>query len=70
MTTTVRTTAATKRVPMDSLRKTALVAGALYLIPLPPRYRPGSCSARCGTIRTTSSARGRTRRCSSPASSM
>jgi hypothetical protein len=31
MTTTVRTTA-TKRVPMDSLRKTALVAGALYLI--------------------------------------
>ena len=32
MTTTVRPTAATKRVPMDSLRKTALVAGALYLI--------------------------------------
>jgi hypothetical protein len=31
MTTTVQTTA-TKRVPMDSLRKTALVAGALYLI--------------------------------------
>ena len=32
MTTTVQPTAATKRVPMDSLRKTALVAGALYLI--------------------------------------
>jgi len=32
MTTTIRPTAATKRVPMDSLRKTALVAGALYLI--------------------------------------
>jgi hypothetical protein len=32
MTTTVRPTAPTKRVPMDSLRKTALVAGALYLI--------------------------------------
>ena len=32
MTTTVRPTAATKRVPMDSLRKTALVGGALYLI--------------------------------------
>ena len=32
MTTTVRPTAATKRGPMDSLRKTALVAGALYLI--------------------------------------
>ena len=31
MTTTIQTTA-TKRVPMDSLRKTALVAGALYLI--------------------------------------
>ena len=36
MTTTVRTTASnhvpTKRVPMSSLRKTALVAGALYVI--------------------------------------
>ena len=32
MTTTVQPTAATKRIPMDSLRKTALVAGALYLI--------------------------------------
>jgi Domain of unknown function (DUF4386) len=32
MTTTIRPTAATKRVPMDSLRKTALVAGALYLV--------------------------------------
>ena len=32
MTTTIRPTAATKRVPMNSLRKTALVAGALYLI--------------------------------------
>ena len=32
MTTTVQPTAATKRVPMDSLRKTAVVAGALYLI--------------------------------------
>jgi Domain of unknown function (DUF4386) len=31
MTTAIQTTA-TKRVPMDSLRKTALVAGALYLI--------------------------------------
>ncbi|HEY6813012.1 MAG TPA: DUF4386 domain-containing protein [Propionibacteriaceae bacterium] len=31
MTTTIQTTA-TKRVPMDSLRKTALVGGALYLI--------------------------------------
>jgi hypothetical protein len=31
MTTTIQSTA-TKRVPMDSLRKTALVAGALYLI--------------------------------------
>src|SRR2546429_10007077 len=31
MTITDRTTA-TKRVPMDSLRKTALVAGALYLL--------------------------------------
>jgi Domain of unknown function (DUF4386) len=31
MTTTIQTTA-TKRVPMDSLRNTALVAGALYLI--------------------------------------
>ena len=31
MTTTVRT-AATKRLPMDSMRKTALVAGILYLI--------------------------------------
>lgn len=32
MTITDRTTAATKRVPMDSLRKTALVAGLLYLV--------------------------------------
>ena len=31
MTTTVRTTAV-KRTPMSSLRKTALVAGALYVI--------------------------------------
>lgn len=31
MSTTVRTTAA-RRVPMDSVRKTALVAGVLYLI--------------------------------------
>ena len=31
MTTTIQTTA-TKRAPMDSLRKTALIAGALYLI--------------------------------------
>jgi hypothetical protein len=31
MTATLRTTA-TKRVPMDSLRKTALVAGIFYLI--------------------------------------
>src|SRR5439155_10324502 len=29
---TNRQTAATKRVPMDSLRKTALVAGVLYLL--------------------------------------
>src|SRR5213078_4669833 len=29
---TNRQTTATKRVPMDSLRKTALVAGALYLL--------------------------------------
>jgi Domain of unknown function (DUF4386) len=32
MTTTVQPAAATKRIPMDSLRKTALVAGTLYLI--------------------------------------
>ena len=31
MTNAVRPTA-TKRVPMDSMRKTALVAGALYLL--------------------------------------
>lgn len=31
MTTTVQTTA-TKRAPMNSMRKTAFVAGALYLI--------------------------------------
>ena len=31
MTTAIRTTA-TKRAPMDSLRKTALVAGVLYLL--------------------------------------
>ena len=32
MTTTAQATQATTRVPMDSLGKTALVAGALYLI--------------------------------------
>ena len=41
MTTTDRT-GATKRVPMDSLRKTALVAGVLYLLTfvLDPDPRP------------------------------
>jgi hypothetical protein len=32
MTNAVRTTASTKRVPMDSMRKTALAAGLLYLL--------------------------------------
>ena len=65
MTTTVRPTAATKRIPMDSLRKTALVAGALYLITFATSIPARILSARYGTIRTTSSAQELTRRCSS-----
>ena len=47
MTTTVRPTAATKRVPMDSLRKTALVAGVLYLITFATSIPTLSSTARC-----------------------
>jgi len=48
MTVAVRT-AATRRVPMDSLRKTTLVAGVLYLLslcldPVPGPERPGARS--------------------------
>jgi hypothetical protein len=39
MTTTLRMTAP-KRVPMDSMRKTALVAGVFYLIPFISIPRP------------------------------
>ena len=69
MTTTVQPTAATKRVPMDSLRKTALVAGALYLITFATSIPARILFGPVGTIRTTSSAQELTRRCSSLASS-
>jgi hypothetical protein len=47
MATTMRTTAG-KRVPMDRTRKTALVAGGLYLITFIAGIpRPSSSTARC-----------------------
>ena len=42
MTTTLRTT--TKRVPMDSMRKTALVAGIFYLITWLESHGPSGAS--------------------------
>ena len=67
MTTTLRTT--TERVPMDSLRKTALVAGVFYLItfisiPTLALYGPGEKPSGTG-----SSAPAAIRPCSSAASS-
>ena len=71
MTTTVQPTAATKRVPMDSLRKTALVAGALYLITFATSIPARILFGPVGKDPITSSGRGwRTRRCCSRASSM
>ena len=63
---TITAQTATRRVPMDSLRKTALVAGVIYLITfisiptLSSLSRPSPSTARCGTTRTTSSAPART----------
>ena len=44
MTTTMRITA-TKRVPMDSMRKTALVAGVFYLITSSQGFKPSPVTA-------------------------
>lgn len=53
--TVIDRTTATRRVPMDSLRKTALIAGVIYLITF--ISIPTSLStARRAMIRTTSSA--------------
>ena len=46
MTNTAPTTA-TKRVPMDPMRKTALAGGVFYLITFTSRSRPSSCTAPC-----------------------
>jgi hypothetical protein len=56
---TITAPTATKRVPMDSLRKSALVAGVIYLITF-ISIPPSPSTAQCGTIRTTSSGPART----------
>jgi hypothetical protein len=46
-------TTATRRAPIDSVRKTALVAGMIYLITF-VSIPTLSLYGQCGTIRTTS----------------